>query len=109
MYPSQRHIEIYVNSNYSDTHLAHVVAHEIGHAVDMTLNSTADQQAWRALRGISPNGGWWADAYASDFASPSGDFAECFAVWRIGSAGSNRSQFGSCSGTSSLVAQLAAG
>ena len=104
-FPDTRRIEIYVNGGWSDAHLAHVVAHEIGHAVDMARNSRADHDRWRAARGIAATTRWWADPYTSDFATPGGDFAECFAAWAVGSP-STRSQFGSCTGTGALVSEL---
>lgn len=104
-YPDTRRIEIFVSSSWSDAHLAHVVAHEIGHAFDMTQNSRADREQWRAARGIAPTTRWWADPYTSDFATPGGDFAECFAAWSVGSS-STRSAFGSCAGTESLMSAL---
>jgi len=97
-----------VDPSWSDGHLAHVVAHEIGHAVDMVRNSAADRDRWRQARGMDPGRRWWADAYQSDFGSPSGDFAECYAMWAVGS-GSSRSQFGGCGGTAGLVGELAWG
>lgn len=102
-----RRIEIFVGDDISDNHLAHVIAHEIGHAIDIVKNSTEDRQAWRAARGMAPEAEWWPSARATDFASPAGDFAECFAVWAVGSW-SSRSTFGSCSGTESLLAELIA-
>ncbi|MEM7091941.1 MAG: hypothetical protein AAF567_02970 [Actinomycetota bacterium] len=106
MFPDTRHIEIYVGDDWSDARLAHVTAHEVGHAVDMIRNSRADHERWRAARGISPSVRWWADPYTSDFATPSGDFAECFAAWAVGVT-STRSQFGGCDGTAALMAELA--
>jgi len=104
-YPDSRRIEIYVDSGWSDGYLTHVVAHEIGHAVDMARNSRSDHERWRAARGIPATTRWWADPYTSDFATPGGDFAECFAAWAVGST-STRSQFGSCAGTSALMGEL---
>lgn len=104
-YPDTRRIEIYVDAGWSDGYLTHVVAHEIGHAVDMARNSRSDHERWRAARGIPATTRWWADPYTSDFATPGGDFAECFAAWAVGST-STRSEFGSCTGTSALMGEL---
>ena len=84
-------IDIYVRDGQSDELLAHVVAHEIGHAVDVTLNDSADRDRWQAVRGLDTQ--WWPDNRASDFATGAGDFAESFAAWQVGPA-SFRSQLG---------------
>lgn len=107
-FPYENRIEVYVSNDLSDSALAHVIAHEIGHAVDVVLNSPADRDRWLAARGVSPNSAWWAGSGVSDFASGSGDFAECFAVWRVGGPSYSRLA-GSCDGTAALVAELAAG
>lgn len=104
-YPDSRRIEIYVDAGWSDGYLAHVVAHEIGHAVDMARNSRSDHERWRAARGIPQTTKWWADPYTSDFATPGGDFAECFAAWAVGTS-ATRSEFGSCAGTAGLMSEL---
>lgn len=104
-YPDSRRIEIYVDSGWSDGYLSHVVAHEIGHAVDMARNSRSDHDRWRAARGIPSTTKWWADPYTSDFATPGGDFAECFAAWAVGTS-ATRSEFGSCAGTGGLMGEL---
>ncbi len=92
-WPSERRIDVYVRSDQSTTFLAHVIAHEIGHAVDVTHNSGADRAAWQAARGIgwAP---WWPTAYASDFSTGAGDFAEAFAFSQIGSYTYFRSNLG---------------
>ena len=107
MYPDRRHIEVYVSPSMSDSQLLHVVAHELGHAVDMVRNDGQDQIDWRALRGFDPDTMWWADPFTSDFATPSGDFAECFANWAIGSV--SRSAKGGCAGTSAFIQAAVSG
>jgi hypothetical protein len=88
----EHRIDVYVRDDQSDALLAHVVAHEIGHAVDVTLNSAKDRSRWEQARGIT-DAPWWPDERAADFATGAGDFAECFAVWQVG-LGSFRSELG---------------
>ena len=52
----ERRIEIYVRDGDSAASLARVVAHELGHAVDVELNSPSDRERWRAVRGVGPVG-----------------------------------------------------
>ncbi|MGB5755696.1 MAG: hypothetical protein WBM50_02175, partial [Acidimicrobiales bacterium] len=80
--PEQR-IEIYVRRTQSTVLLAHVIAHELGHAVDVTLNDGQDRRRWEASRGIESDP-WWPGNGATDFSTGAGDFAESFAAWQIG-------------------------
>ncbi len=76
-----KRIEIYVRDDQSDDLLVHIVAHELGHAVDVTLNDGDDRRAWQAARGIE-DAPWWPSSAASDFRTGAGDFAESFAYWQ---------------------------
>ncbi len=87
----QQKIVIYVRSSQSDTHLAHVVAHEIGHAVDVSRNSGNDRRRWQKARGIEGSDWWPTRSGATDSATGAGDFAESFADWQV-SSGIFRSQ-----------------
>ena len=59
-----------------------ILAHELGHAIDVTHLHNGDREDWQDARQI--NGApWWPDAYASDFQSGAGDFAEAFAYWAL--------------------------
>ncbi len=79
----ENRIEVYVRSDQSDALLAHVVAHEIGHALDVTLNDGDDRRRWQEARGIS-DAPWWPSPAATDFSTGAGDFAESFAHWQVG-------------------------
>jgi len=82
--PEQR-IEIYVRSEQAPRMVAHVVAHELGHAIDVSLNDGADRRRWSELRGLDAP--WWPESGATDFSTGAGDFAESFAAWQVGPAG----------------------
>jgi hypothetical protein len=79
----EQRIEIYVRTSQSDALLAHVIAHEMGHAVDVTQNSGEDRRRWQEARGIS-SAPWWPGSGAADFSTGAGDFAESFASWQVG-------------------------
>jgi hypothetical protein len=88
-----RTIEVHIAAAASPAAIARVIAHELGHGVDVTRNHTSDRRAWETQRGIGDDIPWWPTA-GSDFASGAGDFAECFATWQTGS--NSLSAFGPC-------------
>ncbi|MEM7275386.1 MAG: hypothetical protein AAF547_20090 [Actinomycetota bacterium] len=81
----ERRIEIYVRDDQSRDLLAHVIAHELGHAVDVTFNDGPDRRAWEGARGIHDSP-WWPGNGTTDFSTGAGDFAESFAAWQVGSS-----------------------
>ena len=81
-YPDASVIEVFVRPGDTAEGLAHVVAHEMGHAVDVVRLSDTDRAAWAAARGYGAQSSWWVSSGGSDFASGSGDFAESFAWWQ---------------------------
>ena len=92
-FTNENRIEVYVRDSMSEPLLAHVIAHEIGHAVDVTHNSGEERREWLDARGI-PGAPWWpSEGGVSDFNSGAGDFAEGFAAWQVGT-GSYRSKLG---------------
>lgn len=93
-YPSRRRIEIYVRRDQSITELAHVLAHELGHAIDVTYFTDAERAAFNVLRGRHPGSPWWVRPGGNDFASGSGDWAECFAWMVTGGRGGFFSRLG---------------
>lgn len=103
----ENRIEIFVRDDQTDAFLRHVIAHELGHAVDVTLNSTEDRERWQAQRGIADID-WWPGSGATDFATGAGDFAEAFAVMLTGPDG-YRSELGETPTTTQLdlIAELA--
>jgi hypothetical protein len=84
-YPKQHRIEIYARPGDNTARLAHDIAHELGHAVDVTFNTPDLRKKWMELRGIDPASAWFACNKCSDFSSPAGDFAETFALLQVGS------------------------
>jgi hypothetical protein len=85
-----RRIEIYLRDGDSAASSARVVAHELGHAVDVELNSPSDRERWRAVRGVPPSVSWWPGNEVSDFDTLAGDFAEAFATMLTGSVSLSR-------------------
>lgn len=84
-FPRERVVEVYVRGNQSVTDVAHVIAHELGHAVDVSLLADADRAAWLAARGVDPGTTWFpGESGVTDFSTGAGDFAESFAHWQVG-------------------------
>lgn len=97
----ENRIEVYVRNDMSDDLLAHVIAHEVGHAVDVSRNSGDDRRRWQEQRQIN-NQPWWPGNGATDFSTGAGDFAESFASWQVGS-GSFRSNLAPAPGAADLA------
>lgn len=82
---SDKHrIEIYARPQDEVELLAHDIAHELGHAVDLTYNTPEIRKAWMQLRGIDPETPWFGCNRCSDYNTPAGDFAESFAFIMYG-------------------------
>lgn len=79
---SDRHIEVFVRPGDDASSLARVLAHELGHAVDVTFNTGDDRREWLAQRKASSED-WWPAAGQADFSAGAGDFAEAFAYWQL--------------------------
>lgn len=86
----ERRIEIYVRDSDSADSILRVLAHELGHAVDVELNSPSDRERWRTARGVGPTVAWWPGNAVSDFDTLAGDFAEAFATLLTGSVSQSR-------------------
>jgi hypothetical protein len=77
-------IEIYLRNGESQLMVAHVIAHEIGHAADVAYNTSDRRQQWLQLRGASTSEPWFGCDGCDDFSSPAGDYAETFSFWQVG-------------------------
>lgn len=82
----ERAIEIYVRPGQPVGEVAFALAHELGHAVDLEHLDPTTRARWRSIRRIDPFLEWFGDSDTSDFATPAGDWAECFAAWQVGAA-----------------------
>ena len=108
-FPAERRIEVFVRSTDTATTLHRVFAHELGHVIDVELNSDEDRARWSDVRDIDQRTPWWPSAESPDFDTGAGDFAEAFAVWET--AVSTRSTVGGQPDADdlALLRELAAG
>jgi hypothetical protein len=83
-YPKLHKIEVYARPSDDTSLLAYDIAHELGHAIDMTFNTDETRKKWKALRGIDPATPWFGCSRCSDYNTPAGDFAETFALLLFG-------------------------
>lgn len=81
---AEQRIEVFVKDGDDVARVARVFAHELGHAVDVTLNTPAERRAWLAERGVDANTPWWPGSGRADFQTGAGDFAEVFAASQVG-------------------------
>lgn len=82
-YPYDKSIDMFVRDSDTPESLAGILAHEIAHAIDVEHFDDGDRNQWREARNLGSTQ-WWPDAYASDFQTGAGDFAESFAYWALG-------------------------
>lgn len=83
-FPGEHRIEVYARPQ-DDVHLlAYDIAHELGHAIDVTYNNEESRKKWLELRGIDRATPWFGCSGCTDFATPAGDFAETFALILFG-------------------------
>lgn len=82
---SKKHkIEIYARPADDSLLIAYDIAHELGHAIDLTLNTAKTRKQWMKSRGIDPATPWFGCSRCSDYNTPAGDFAETFAFLLLG-------------------------
>jgi hypothetical protein len=80
-YRPERRIEIYVRMDRPVKAIAHDVAHELGHAMDVTYLNADRRAKFLELRGLDVDTPWWACNSCTDLDTGAGDFAETFALW----------------------------
>ena len=71
-----RRTEVYVDTcaNESDALLRHVVAHEVGHAIDATYMTDASRARWLRARGLPASTSWYACDRCPVWSTGEGDF-----------------------------------
>lgn len=74
-----RRVEVYVRESMPVEEIAHIVAHELGHAYDLARLDDAERQRYKALRGYAGRPDWHTCNACTDFDTPAGDLAETFA------------------------------
>lgn len=89
----KRRINIYVRPEHGVADVAHTLAHETGHAVDITYGTDYRRSEYLRMRGFDPQRTWFGCDACTDYATPAGDFAEVFEYWLLG-GGDYRSQLG---------------
>lgn len=79
----ENRIEVFVRPGSDTDNLARVLAHELGHAVDVSRNDGDERRRWLEARD-APEAPWWPGDGSADFSTGAGDFAEVFTVWQVG-------------------------
>ena len=72
--------QIWLNAGEGAARRRFTLAHELGHAIDLTYNTAETRMEWMRLRRIDPATTWFGCDRCSDYNTPSGDFAETFAL-----------------------------
>jgi hypothetical protein len=75
----ERRIEVYIRKDRSVEGVAHDIAHELGHAADVTYNNEKSRARYLKERGLPADTPWWACNSCRDLEVGAGDFAEVFA------------------------------
>lgn len=83
-YMEGRRIEVYVRPSQGVDDVARVLAHELGHAVDLAWATGEKRSAYLQARGLDPSTPWYGCNRCRDFATPAGDWSETFAWWVLG-------------------------
>ena len=84
IFTDKHRIEVYERPQDDARRIAYDIAHELGHALDMTFNTPESRRRWLGLRGIDATTPWFGCNRCTDFNTPAGDFAETFALLLLG-------------------------
>jgi hypothetical protein len=76
-------ITLYIDVNETPSAVSQILAHGVGHALDVMYLEEQDRKMWMDARGL-PNPGW-PESGAADFAVGAGDFAEAVSAVLTGS------------------------
>lgn len=82
--PRLRRVTVFVSPSQSTQGLRVTLAHELAHALDDKVGTTASRRAYLVARGVSPSTPWLPCAGCGDFGVGAGDFAEVFALFVAG-------------------------
>jgi len=59
IFPDKHRIEVYARPQDDTRLLAYDIAHELGHAIDVTRNTSETRKKWMKSRGINPATPWF--------------------------------------------------
>jgi hypothetical protein len=79
-YRVERRIDVYVRMDRPAVGIAHDIAHELGHAIDVTYLNDETRAEFLAIRNLKSATPWWACDGCTDLQTGAGDFAESFAL-----------------------------
>ena len=91
--PGTRTVTVWVRPELTEGDLVSILAHEIGHVVDLVSTTAAERGRYLDVRGLTTIRSWDPCDRCSDYQTPAGDWAESFAEWLVGPHGW-RSQLG---------------
>lgn len=83
----EKRIELYVRDGSPTDELAMTIAHELGHAIDVSHLDWDDRSGWLRARGLPVDHPWWPGNGMTDYQVGAGDFAEKVAERLVGRTG----------------------